>query len=70
LRGENTVVQKLSQTWIIRLFWICLGLTILVYVLRGFAVLAMIPGGVIWALILLSIGTGILAALQTMRRRY
>jgi hypothetical protein len=63
-------VQKLRQTWIIRLFWICLGLTILVYVLRGFAVLAMIPGGVIWALILLSLGTGILAALQTMRRRY
>lgn len=63
-------MQKLSQTWTIRLFWICLGLTILVYVLRGFAVLTMIPGGVIWALILLSIGTGILAALQTMRQRY
>jgi hypothetical protein len=63
-------VQNLLPPWITQLFWLCLGLTILVYVLRGFAVLSMIPGGVIWALILLSIGTGILAALQTMGRRY
>lgn len=63
-------MQKSLQAWAVRLFGFSLGLTILVYVLRGFAVLSMIPGGVIWALIMLSIATGILAALQVMRRRY
>jgi hypothetical protein len=58
------------QSWPLRIFVFFVVLTVVVYVLRGFAVLSMLPGSIIWALILLSIGTGIFAALQNMRGRY
>ncbi len=57
-------------SWATYLFYVCLVLTIAVYVLRGFAVLSMLPGGVIWFLILLSIATGVLATLVNLRRSY
>jgi hypothetical protein len=63
-------VKKFSQSWAARIFYSVLALTVIVYILRGFAILSMLPGSVIWALILLSIGTGILAALQNIRGRY
>lgn len=62
--------QKSVQFWATRVFIFSLGLAIAVYLLRGFAVLSMIPGGVIWGLILLTIATGVLAALQNIRQRY
>lgn len=62
--------QKSVQFWATHAFIFSLGLAIAVYLLRGFAVLSMIPGGVIWGLILLTVATGILAALQNIRQRY
>lgn len=59
-----------SQSWPLRIFFFFVVLTVVVYVLRGLAILSMLPGSIIWALILLSIGTGIFAALQTMKGRY
>lgn len=51
-------------------FAITLGLTILIYVLRGFGIpgFTALPGGVIWILILLSIGTGLAYGVQKTRR--
>ncbi|MEB3336595.1 MAG: hypothetical protein VKJ46_03965 [Leptolyngbyaceae bacterium] len=45
-------------------FLIVVGLTLAVWLLRGFGILTFIPGGLIWLLILLSISTGIMSALQ------
>ncbi len=46
----------------------CLAVTLVVYLLRGFGILTFIPGGLIWMLILLSIGTGIAYGVQKTRR--
>jgi hypothetical protein len=50
------------------IFAISLAVTVFVYVLRGFGVLTFIPGGVLWLLILLTIGTGIVYGIQKTRR--
>lgn len=63
-------VNKPPASWATRLFYIVLTLTLVVYVLRGLAVLSMVPGGVIWVLILLSLATGTLAMLVKLRRSY
>jgi hypothetical protein len=44
------------------------GLTIAVYVLRGFGILAFIPGGIIWLLIILSVFAGIAYGIVKTRR--
>lgn len=49
-------------------FAITLAITIVIYVLRGFAILTFIPGGVIWILIFLSIATGLVYGVQKTRR--
>lgn len=53
--------RLLTQT-----FGMLLGIAIAVWVLRGFGIgiLAAIPGGIIWLLLLLAIATGILAYAQ------
>jgi hypothetical protein len=57
-------------SWATRLFYAVLVVTIVIYVLRGLAVLSMLPGGVIWLLIILSLATGVLATLVNLRRSY
>lgn len=52
------------------IFAIVLGLTILVWILRGFGILTFFPGSVLVLLILLSIATGIISNLQSRRSRY
>ncbi|MBD1939165.1 hypothetical protein [Microcoleus sp. FACHB-68] len=52
------------------IFGIVLGLTVLVWLLRGFGILTFIPGSILWILILLSITTGIISRLQSRRGRY
>jgi hypothetical protein len=47
-----------------KLFLAALGLTALVWILRGLSVLAFVPGLVIWVLILLCFGLGIVSSLQ------
>ena len=50
-----------------QLFLATLALTLMVWVLRGFALLAFLPGLVLWGLILLCFGLGIISSLQRMR---
>jgi len=57
--------QQLHPTT--RLFLGTLVLTAVIWGLRGLAVLAFLPGIVIWVLILLCFGLGILSSLQRMR---
>lgn len=51
-------------------FGIILGITIAVWLLRGFGVLSFIPGGLIWLLMLLSIATGTFSRLQSIWWRF
>ena len=57
-----------SENLISAIFAGVLGLTVAVYVLRGFGILTFLPGGVIWMLILLSIATGILFGIEKTKR--
>ncbi|MGK7925518.1 MAG: hypothetical protein AB4290_09770 [Spirulina sp.] len=57
-----------SETIISNLFYMVVGLAILVYLLRGMGILSFIPGGVIWFLILSAIATGILFFVEKSRR--
>lgn len=50
-----------------QIFLVVLGLTTIIWVLRGFTVLAFLPGIVLWLLILACFATGILTTLQKMR---
>ena len=50
-----------------RIFLSLLGITLLVWVLRGLTILSFIPGIVIWLLLLLTIGAGVVTSLQRMR---
>ncbi|MFB2834002.1 hypothetical protein [Floridanema evergladense] len=48
----------------ISIFGLILGITLVVWVLRGMGILSFLPGGIIWVLILFCIITGILSYLQ------
>jgi uncharacterized membrane protein YbhN (UPF0104 family) len=50
-----------------KLFLAALGLTAIVWVLRGLSVLAFLPGLVLWLLILICFGLGIVSSLQRIR---
>ncbi len=50
-----------------QLFLGILGLTLVVWILRGLTVLAFLPGIVIWLLLLLTIGAGVFTSLQRIR---
>jgi len=50
-----------------RIFLALLGLTLLVWILRGLTILSFIPGIVLWLLLLLTIGAGVITSLQRMR---
>lgn len=42
-------------------------LTLLVWVLRGLTILSFLPGIIIWVLLLLTIGAGVITSLQRIR---
>lgn len=44
-----------------------LALTVVVWVLRGLTILAFLPGIVVWLLLLLTIGSGVVTSLQRIR---
>jgi len=50
-----------------RIFLALLGLTLLVWILRGLTILSFILGIVLWLLLLLTIGAGVITSLQRMR---
>jgi hypothetical protein len=41
--------------------------TLLIWILRGLTVLSFIPGIILWLLLLLTIGSGVITSLQRMR---
>lgn len=51
-----------------QLFLITLIVTIAVWVLRGLGILTFLPGSILWLLILMSIGTGVVNGLMGTRR--
>ncbi len=59
--------RKFSPSPALQVFLIFLGLTALIWVLRGLSVLAFLPGIVLWVLLLLTVGSGIVATLQRIR---
>ncbi len=48
-------------------FLAVLGVTLVIWLLRGLAVLAFMPGAVLWVLILLCFSLGIISTLQRIR---
>jgi uncharacterized membrane protein YhaH (DUF805 family) len=64
---SRTARAKRKSAWATSLFYFLLTLTIFVYVLRGVALLSMMPGGILWAMILLTIASGVLAILLSTR---
>ncbi|AOY78724.1 hypothetical protein BJP36_01275 [Moorena producens JHB] len=58
-----------SETLVIAYFFgALLAITVMVYLLRGFGIITFLPGGILWLLILLSIGTGLVYGVQKTRR--
>jgi len=50
-----------------QIFLALLGITLLVWILRGLTILSFLPGIVLWLLLLLTIGAGVITSLQRMR---
>lgn len=51
-----------------KIFLGCLASTLVIWILRGVGLLTFLPGIILSLLLLLSIGTGVLWALQAIRR--
>ncbi|MCC5610627.1 hypothetical protein LC612_28720 [Nostoc sp. CHAB 5834] len=49
---------------LIQIFGILLGISVAVWVLRGFGILTFIPGGIIWLLLLGAIAVAIISYVQ------
>lgn len=58
-----------GTTVLLYIFGIFCILTAIVLILKGTGVLAWIPGYLIWALVLVSVGSGILAAIKNISDR-
>lgn len=50
------------------LFLIALGITLVVWVFRGLGILTFLPGMVLWVLLLITTGLGVVNLLYTRRR--
>jgi uncharacterized membrane protein YbhN (UPF0104 family) len=60
--GRRYPLQPLTK-----LFLVALGITAVVWILRGLSLLAFLPGVVIWLLVLVCFGLGIASSLQRIR---
>lgn len=49
-------------------FWVVLSMTLTIWILRGFGILTFVPGGIIWIMLLLTVGTGVFNLIQNTRR--
>lgn len=63
--GRLFLMRKLSRPS--QVFLGLLGVTLVVWILRGLTILSFIPGIVLWLLLLLTIGAGVITSLQRMR---
>lgn len=50
-----------------KVFLMAVGLTFILWILRGLSVLSFMPGSVLWGLILLCFSLGIISTLQRIR---
>jgi hypothetical protein len=50
------------------IFLTILSIAIVTWLLRGIGLLTFIPGGVLWTLILMSVGAGVVSLIQGTRR--
>lgn len=50
------------------LFFTVLGITVATYLLRGLSLFSFLPGGILWLLLLLLIGTGVFYGIEKTRR--
>ncbi len=60
-------MSRANSSWALKWFSFFFAGTLVIYVLRGFAILSMLPGYVIWVLLLLTLISGLLTALQLLR---
>ncbi|MEM9449106.1 MAG: hypothetical protein AAGA75_11285 [Cyanobacteria bacterium P01_E01_bin.6] len=60
-------MQRLSTKGY-RLFLMLFGITLAVWIMRGVGILTFIPGGILWLLLLGTIGAGTFAAIQKSKR--
>jgi hypothetical protein len=58
------VSQSSLNRRLIQVFGILLGISVAVWLLRGFGILTFIPGGIIWLLLLGAIAIGIISYAQ------
>jgi hypothetical protein len=58
------VSQSSLNRRLIQIFGILLGISVAVWVLRGFGILTFIPGGIIWLLLLGAIAIAIISYVQ------
>jgi uncharacterized membrane protein len=58
------VSQSSLNRRLIQIFGILLGISVAVWLLRGFGILTFIPGGIIWLLLLGAIAIGIISYAQ------
>ncbi|HEY9626016.1 MAG TPA: hypothetical protein V6C84_01835 [Coleofasciculaceae cyanobacterium] len=60
------MIRTLTSTTTV--FLALLGVTAALWVLRGLGLLTFLPGGLLWLLILLTIGAGVVSGLQWTKR--
>ncbi|MEO0374444.1 hypothetical protein [Acaryochloris thomasi] len=60
-------MSRANSAWALKWFSFFFAGTLAIYILRGFAVLSMLPGYVLWILLLLTLVSGLLTALQLLR---
>ncbi|MGB8698929.1 MAG: hypothetical protein WCD18_05885 [Thermosynechococcaceae cyanobacterium] len=58
---------SLTPPWLKQGFWITLAIALLVYLLRGFAIMTMIPGAMVSLLLIAAISLGIYLLLASLR---
>jgi hypothetical protein len=62
------IKQKRSLRTTYKIFLFLIAVTATVWILRGFGLLTFIPGGLIWLLLLGTIGLGVFDGVQGTRR--
>lgn len=60
-------MSLLKPTWLTPLFWGTLAAAVILLSLRGFAILTLIPGGIISGLWIIAISLGVYLAIVSLR---
>ncbi|MGB7416314.1 MAG: hypothetical protein WA902_19075 [Thermosynechococcaceae cyanobacterium] len=60
-------MSRPNSSWALKWFSFFFAGTAAIYALRGFAILSMLPGFILWILLLLTLVTGVITTLQVLR---